>query len=84
MRCSVCNKNLTDYESTLRHAITGDFLDTCKGCLKELDIPTKGRLDLMEEDTEISEEGVDKSENCGRIDYIDYDVSLEEHLKINK
>jgi hypothetical protein len=40
MRCSCCNRNLSDYESTLRSATTGDYLDTCKKCLQDLNIPT--------------------------------------------
>ena len=86
MRCIMCNANLTDYESTLRHGVTGEFLDTCKGCLRGLDIPLKERIDLMT-DEEIEENfigGLDKSENYDTIDYKDYEVSLEEHLKINK
>lgn len=39
MRCYCCNRNLSDYESTLRSGISGQFLDTCKKCLKDLDIP---------------------------------------------
>jgi hypothetical protein len=46
MRCSCCNKALSDFESTLRHRHTGEFLDTCTKCLKGLSIPTKGRADL--------------------------------------
>ena len=46
IRCSCCNKALTDYESCLRHAETLDFLDTCLQCLKETAIPTMGRSDL--------------------------------------
>lgn len=46
MRCTCCNRNLSDYESTLRHAITREFLDTCNKCLDGLDIPTMGRPDL--------------------------------------
>lgn len=38
IRCYCCNRNLSDYESTLRSATTGDFLDTCNKCLKDLDI----------------------------------------------
>lgn len=40
MRCSCCNKTLSDYEATLRHAETGAFLDTCLRCLDGLGIPT--------------------------------------------
>lgn len=39
MRCYCCDRNLSDYESTLRSAISGQFLDTCKRCLQDLDIP---------------------------------------------
>ncbi len=40
MRCCCCNRNLSDYESALKSATTGDYLDMCKKCLKDLDIPT--------------------------------------------
>lgn len=46
MRCLCCDRNLSDYESTLRHAITNEFMDTCNKCLDGLDIPTRGRPDL--------------------------------------
>ena len=38
MRCYCCNSALSDYESTLRSATTNEFLDTCRKCLKDLDI----------------------------------------------
>jgi hypothetical protein len=38
MRCLCCNRNLSDYESTLRHPETLAFLDICKVCLKEIPI----------------------------------------------
>lgn len=55
MRCQCCNKNLSDYEATARHANTGEFIDICTKCLKEIPIPVRGREDLnphevMEED----------------------------------
>jgi hypothetical protein len=46
MRCCCCDRNLSDFESTLRHAITGEFLDTCNRCLAGLGIPSVGREDL--------------------------------------
>ena len=46
MRCLCCNKNLNDWESTLRHAETGEFLDTCRKCLVGLGIQYQGRMDL--------------------------------------
>jgi hypothetical protein len=36
MKCICCNKSLSDYEATLRHAETREFLDTCAECLSEI------------------------------------------------
>ena len=51
MRCGVCNKRLSDYESTLKHAETGEYFDTCLDCLSEIaqqvPMPVKGRKDLI-------------------------------------
>ncbi len=51
MRCSCCNRKLSDYETTLKHAITGVYLDTCVDCLSEIaqdaPMPVKGRKDLI-------------------------------------
>lgn len=46
MRCECCNKNLNDWESTAKHAITGEYLNTCLACLSDLGIPVAGRKDL--------------------------------------
>jgi hypothetical protein len=43
MHCVICDKNLKDHESVRRHGITGEFLDLCDGCLREIPgLPTKG------------------------------------------
>ena len=51
MRCSCCNKRLSDYETTLKHAVTGAYLDTCLDCLSEIahdvPMPVKARKDLI-------------------------------------
>ena len=51
MRCIVCDKRLNDYETTLKHAETGQYLDTCIDCLsdvaKYVPMPVKGRRDLL-------------------------------------
>lgn len=51
MRCTVCNAALSDYESTVRHAITGKFLDICQNCFMamDVDIPVHDRKDLLHE-----------------------------------
>lgn len=51
MRCQCCNAPLNDYESTIRHAITKDFVSLCGVCLKTIDafIPLQVRNDLLSE-----------------------------------
>lgn len=38
MRCVCCNRNLSDYESVLKHPVTMEYLDTCKICLRDIPI----------------------------------------------
>lgn len=50
MRCQCCNRNLNNFESTLKSALTGDYLDMCKRCLKDSGIETqRGNGDPDEE-----------------------------------
>lgn len=50
MKCVCCDRNLNDYESTRRHALTNEFLDLCNRCMKDMpNIPTKDRPDLVKE-----------------------------------
>ncbi len=52
MRCTCCNKRLSDYETTLKHGETGQYLDTCLDCLSEIahdvPMPVKARKDLID------------------------------------
>lgn len=43
MRCTCCNNNLNDFDSTAR-GLSGNYLDMCKKC--RVGIPTIGRPDL--------------------------------------
>ena len=51
MRCFCCNRRLSDYETTLKHGETGQYLDTCLDCLSEIaqdvPMPVKARKDLV-------------------------------------
>lgn len=53
MRCTCCNKLLTDYEATRRHGMTKDFLDMCADCFgavgQDVPIPFNDRPDLWGE-----------------------------------
>lgn len=77
MRCVCCDKNLNDYESTRKHAITGEYLDICNFCLAEIEeivsIPAITREDLR---------------NCGDIveavdipDNMEYNILYREDTK---
>lgn len=60
MRCDCCDRILSDYEACLKHAITGEYLNTCNKCLRGLDIPIIAREDLdpyeNTDDTELGED----------------------------
>lgn len=61
MKCTVCNADLSDYEMTIRHAVSKQFLDTCKKCLSDIgNIPLQVRPDLLSEiDLDIVEDLLD-------------------------
>lgn len=65
MRCVCCNKNLSDFEATRKHALTGDFLDMCQRCFRDVsedvDLPVIERKDLV--DSVDIEEGLDKQDD---------------------
>ena len=70
-RCQCCDKRLSEYELTLRHSMTNEFMDTCMDCLSEISetVPmmVKGRKDLLVSiedpmDSRDNEIGLDKDE----------------------
>ena len=36
MHCSCCDRLLTEYQSTLKNAVTGQYMDLCKVCLEDI------------------------------------------------
>ena len=70
MKCLCCDKMLTDFEATRKHAVTGMFIDLCQQCFKtvqlDANLPTKDRRDLIsEDDIDDSVEGEDDECNIG-------------------
>ena len=51
MHCLNCDRLLSDYEATRKHAVTFKFLDLCKVCFEDVKtiIPTIDRKELMTE-----------------------------------
>jgi hypothetical protein len=60
MRCNACNRLLSDFEATRRHAETGDFLDLCNRCLQVVNeqtkIPAIERNDLLYQNDTMDDE----------------------------
>ena len=52
MRCYSCDKALNDFESTRKSATTGEYMDLCNKCFKDVDVATFDREDL--DDTFVS------------------------------
>jgi hypothetical protein len=50
MRCQCCDKNLNDFESTRKHATTGEYLDMCNKCYSTVsdDLLSVERYDLYD------------------------------------
>lgn len=49
VRCVCCNRNLSDYESVLKHPVTLEYLDICNKCLEDIPItPVEPETTLAE------------------------------------
>ena len=69
MRCQCCNASLNDYESTVRHGITKQFVELCSTCLRSVDayIPLQVRNDLLSEG------------DVGNVDLLEDDSYIEDY-----
>jgi hypothetical protein len=69
MHCVNCDRLLSDFEATRKHAITFQFLDLCKVCFEDVKtiIPTIDNRALM------TEQDLDNADD----DDLDTQVSLE-------
>jgi hypothetical protein len=54
MRCYCCDKILSDFESTRKSVITGDYLDMCNKCYSTIkdELHAEERYDLFDGDEE--------------------------------
>ena len=54
MRCYCCDKILSDFESTRKSVITGDYLDMCNKCYATIkdELHAEERYDLFDGDEE--------------------------------
>lgn len=78
MRCYCCDKNLSDYESTLRSKSTGEYLDTCLKCLQGLQIEFLGNQALKRKfEEEPDEEDFDEDYRDLQ-EYVDWSSQMED------
>lgn len=83
MHCVNCDRLLSDFEATRKHAVTFKFLDLCKVCFEDVKtiIPTIDRRELMTEqdfDTE-PEDDTDTTDSLEDLDiHINYVVDYED------
>ena len=85
MHCRACNKLLTDYQATLKNAVTGQYMDLCKVCLEDIkpfvklidrkDLITEADLDDDPEDDLDTEVSLEADETL----YVLYDNSREDY-----
>lgn len=73
MHCRACNKLLSDYESTRKNAVTGQYLDLCKVCFEDV----KPFVKVIDRKDLITEADLDDPEEDFNDD-LDTDFSLEE------
>jgi len=89
MHCQACNRLLSDFESTRKHAITFEFLDLCKVCFEDVKtiIPTIDNRSLMtEQDFDVDDDndndlysGDSSGTSLEDLDaYINYEVDSED------
>ena len=86
MHCVNCDRLLSDYEATRKHAITFKFLDLCKVCFEDVKtiIPTIDNRSLMtEQDLDTDDDDTDTGDSLEDIETLysyvvdsreDYDV----------
>ena len=70
MHCVNCDRLLSDFEATRKHAITFQFLDLCKVCFEDVKtiIPTIDNRSLMTEqdlDTDDSDDDLNTGDLSG-------------------
>jgi len=71
MHCRACDRLLTEYQATLKNAVTGQYMDLCKACLEDI----KPFVKLIDRKDLITEADLDDEPDE---DNLDTGVSLED------
>ena len=73
MRCYCCDKILSDFESTRKSVMTGDYLDMCNKCYATIkdELHSEERYDLFDGD----EDSLEDNNNLS--DDLDFGVDMD-------
>ena len=83
MHCVNCDRLLSDFEATRKHAITFQFLDLCKVCFEDVKtiIPTIDNRSLMTEQDFDTDDDMDTTGNEVSLEDDDVLISLCDTMK---
>jgi len=72
MHCRACDRLLTEYQATLKNAVTGQYMDLCKVCLEDIKPFVKliDRKDLITE-ADLDDEPEDDLDTLDSLEDID-------------
>jgi len=73
MRCYCCDKILSDFESTRKSVMTGDYLDMCNKCYATIkdELHSEERYDLFDGD----EDSLEDNNNLS--DDLDFGIDMD-------
>jgi len=83
MHCRACDRLLTEYQATLKNAVTGQYMDLCKVCLEDIKPFVKliDRKDLITE-ADLDDEPEDDLDTLDSLEdfdiHINYEVDYED------
>jgi len=79
MHCRSCDKLLTEYQSTLKNAVTGQYMDLCKVCLEDIKpfVRLIDRKDLITE-ADLDDEPEDDLDTLDSLEDLDIHYSYHD------
>ena len=83
MHCRACDRLLTEYQATLKNAVTGQYMDLCKVCLGDIKPFVKliDRKDLITE-ADLDDEPEDDTMDTGdSIDFEDIIIDYRDNIE---
>ena len=84
MHCRACDRLLTEYQSTLKNAVTGQYLDLCKVCLEDVKpfVRLIDRKDLITE-ADLDDEPDDDLDTLPSLEDDDVHINYVDTLKFS-